>query len=197
MPRASFEAAVALLLTVFIVLRVFWIMIGLWAEAKPAASTETRMVVVMVIAGFIFILSLLLLHRWSGLAGRRRRIQVMTEIRGGQASGHNTLTGRVLVGMLRLRAGWIVGRRHQKVRDVYDALHFSQPVEEPEHRVVRTIELHFERHFGVELFRDVGTRGIAADFDSRLARFSAHHTHEIVHFLFIGHDAPLDFELLL
>ena len=28
----------ALLLTVFMVLRVFWIMLGLWAEAKPAAS---------------------------------------------------------------------------------------------------------------------------------------------------------------
>ncbi len=29
----------ALLLTVFMVLRVFWIMLGLWAEARPAAST--------------------------------------------------------------------------------------------------------------------------------------------------------------
>jgi hypothetical protein len=40
------------------VLRVFWMMRGLWAEAKPAASTETRIVAVIVIAGFIFILSL-------------------------------------------------------------------------------------------------------------------------------------------
>jgi len=53
MPRASFEAAVALLLTVFMVLRVFWIMLGLWAEAKPAASMQPRIVVVVVNAGFI------------------------------------------------------------------------------------------------------------------------------------------------
>ena len=41
----------ALPLTVFMVLRVFWIMLGLWAEAKPAASTQTKIVVVN--AGFI------------------------------------------------------------------------------------------------------------------------------------------------
>ena len=52
-PRASFEAAAAWLLTVFIVLRVFWMMLGLWAEAKPTAITPTRIVVVIVIAGFI------------------------------------------------------------------------------------------------------------------------------------------------
>jgi hypothetical protein len=63
MPSAWFEAALALLLTPFMVLRVFWIMLGLWAKAKPAASTETRIVVVIAMAGFIFILSLLLLHR--------------------------------------------------------------------------------------------------------------------------------------
>src|SRR5450759_1910356 len=136
MPRASFEAAVALSRTVFIVLRVFWIMLGLWAVARPAASTQTRIVIVG------FIVSLLFLHRWSGLAGRRRRIQIMTEIRGGQAGGHNTLAGRVLVGMLRLGIGRLAGRGHQQVRDVYDALHFSQPVEKPQHRVVRTIQLH-------------------------------------------------------
>src|SRR6202023_3087171 len=147
MPRASFEAAVALLLTPFIVFRVFWIMLGLWAEAKPAASKQTKIVTVG------FSVSLLFLHRWSGLPGRPRRIQVMAEIRGGQAGGHNTLTGRVLVGMLRLGIGRLAGRGHQQVRDVYDALHFSQPVEEPEHRVVRTVELNFKRHFGVELFR--------------------------------------------
>src|SRR5208282_6235197 len=128
MPRASFEAAVALLLTVFIVLRVFWIMLGRWAEARPAASTETRIVVVIVIAGFVFILSLLLLHRWSGLAGRRhRRIQVVTEIRRGQARGHHSLTRRVLVRMLRARSVWFFRRCHQQVRSVYDAFHFSQP----------------------------------------------------------------------
>src|ERR1700681_1385476 len=105
MPRASFEAAVALLLTPFMVLRVFWIMLGLWAEAKPAASTQTKIVTVG------FIMSLLFLHRWSGLAGRRRRIQVMTEIRRGQARGHHTLTRRVLVGMLRLVMSRLAGRR--------------------------------------------------------------------------------------
>lgn|SRR5271156_6503001 len=56
-PRASFDAAVAWLLTAFMVSRVFWIILGLWAEAKPAAMTETRIVVVIVIAGFIFIVS--------------------------------------------------------------------------------------------------------------------------------------------
>src|SRR4029077_4217129 len=195
MPRASFEAAVALLLTPFMVLRVFWIMLGLWAEAKPAASTQTKIVVVVANAGFI--MSLLFLHRWSGLAGRPRRIQIMTEIRRGQAGRHHTLTRRVLVGMLRLGIARLAGRGHQQVRDVYDALHFSQPVEEPKHRVVRTVELNFKRHFRVEIFRDVWTRSIAPDFHSRLARFSAHHAHEIVHFFFIGHDAPLDFQLLL
>src|SRR4030081_1773569 len=158
MPRASFEAAVALLLTVFMVLRVFWIMLGLWAEARPAASTQLRIVIVVVNAGFI--MSLLLLHRWSGLAGRPRRIQVMAEIRGGQAGGHNTLTGRVLVNMLRLGIGRLAGRGHQQVRDVDDALPFSQPVEEPEHRVVRAVELKFKRHFRVELFSGVWTRSI-------------------------------------
>ena len=57
MPSASFEAAVALWLTTFIVSRVFWIVLGLWAGAKPAASTETRIAVVIVMAGFVFILS--------------------------------------------------------------------------------------------------------------------------------------------
>src|SRR6266852_9361090 len=106
MPRASFEAAVSWLLTAFMVLRVFWIMLGLWAEAKPAASTQTRIVRV----GFVFILSLLFLHWCSGLAGRRRRrFQVVTEIRGGQASRDNALTGRVLIGMLRLGIGRFAG----------------------------------------------------------------------------------------
>src|ERR1017187_6864386 len=195
MPRASFEAAVALLLTPLAVARVLCMMLGLWAEAMPAASTHTRIVVVIEIAGFI--LSLLLLRRWSGLAGRRPRIQVMTEIRGGHTRRHHTLAGRVLVGVLRLRIPRLSGRGHQQVPHVYDALHFSQPVEEPKHRVVRSVKLHFERHFGVELFRHVRTRRIAANFYSRLARFSAHHAHEIVHFFFIGHDAPLNFELLL
>src|SRR5258708_4406352 len=192
MPRASFEAAAALLLTVFMVLRVFWIMLGLWAEAKPAASMQPRIVVVVVNAGFI--MSLLFLHRWSGLAGRPRRIQVMAEIRGGQAGGHNTLTRRVLVGTLSLGIGRLAGRGHQQVRDVYDALHFSQPVEEPKHRVVRTVELNFKRHFGVELFRGVRTRSIAADLHSRLARFSPHPAHEVVYFFFIGPAAPLHFQ---
>jgi len=61
MPRALFEAAVVLLVTLFTGLCEFTL--GLWAEARPAASTETRIVVVIVIAGFVFILSLLLLHR--------------------------------------------------------------------------------------------------------------------------------------
>src|SRR5450755_2941364 len=52
-PSAWFEAAVALLLTPCIVARVFWIMLGLWAEARPAASTHPRIVVAIVIAGFI------------------------------------------------------------------------------------------------------------------------------------------------
>src|SRR5260370_30748901 len=117
------------------VLRVVWITLGLWAGARPAASTQTRIVTVG------FIVSLLFLHRWSGLAGRRRRIQIMTEIRGSQAGGHNTLTVRVLVDVLRLRNGRLGGRGHQQVRNVYDALHFPQPVEEPKHRVVRTIDL--------------------------------------------------------
>src|SRR6266849_1247075 len=119
MPRASFEAAVSWLLTAFMVLRVFWIMLGLWAEAKPAASMQTRIVTVG------FIVSLLFLHRWSGLAGRRRRVQVMTEIRGGQACRYNALTGRVLIRMLRLRIGRFAGRGHQQVRDVDNALDFS------------------------------------------------------------------------
>src|SRR3979490_1163597 len=180
MPRASFDQAVALLLTPFMVLRVFWIMLGLWAEAKPAASTQTKIVTVG------FIMSLLFLHRWSGLAGRRRRNQIMTEIRRAQAGGHHTLTRRVLVGMLRLGIGWPAGRGHQPVRDVDDALHFPQAVEEPKHRVVRAVELNFKRHFRVELFRGVWSRSIAPDFHSRFARFSAHHAHEIVHFFFIG-----------
>src|SRR6202171_1445957 len=192
MPRASFEAAVALLLTPFMVLRVFWIMLGLWAEAKPAASTQTKIVTVG------FIMSLLFLHRWSGLAGRRRRrSQIMTEIRRAQAGSHHTLTRRVLVGMLRLGIGRLAGRGHQQVRDVYDALYFSQPVKKSKHRVVRTVQFKFKRYFRVELFRNVWTRSIAPDFHSRFARFSAHHAHEIVHFFFIGHDAPLNFELLL
>src|SRR4030081_378774 len=182
MPRASFEAAVALLLTVFMVLRVFWIMLGFWAEARPAASTQLRIVVVVVNAGFI--MSLLLLHRWSGLAGRPRRIQIMAKIRGGQAGGHNTLTRRVLVGVLRLGIGRLAGRGQQQGRDVYDALHFSQPGEEPEHRVVRTVELNFKRHFGVELARDVRAGSVATDLHSRLARFSAHPAAEIGHFFF-------------
>ena len=36
----------ALSLTAFIVLRVFWITLGLWAKAKPAASTQARIVIV-------------------------------------------------------------------------------------------------------------------------------------------------------
>jgi hypothetical protein len=51
--KAWFEAAVALLLTPFIVLRVFWITLGLWAEARPAAIPQARIVAVMLIAGFI------------------------------------------------------------------------------------------------------------------------------------------------
>ena len=43
----------ALLFTPFMVLRVFWIMLGLWAEAKPAASMQPRIIVVVVNAGFI------------------------------------------------------------------------------------------------------------------------------------------------
>src|ERR1700674_580303 len=144
-------------------------MLGLWAEAKPAASTQTKIVTV----GFVFIMSLLFLHRWSGLAGRRRQIQIMTEIRRGQAGGHHTLTRRVLVGMLRLGIARLAGRGHQQVRDVYDALHFSQPVEETEHRVVRTIELNFKRHFGVELFRGIWRGRVATDLPPRLAGFSA------------------------
>src|SRR5258706_4219278 len=127
MPSAAFEAAVALLLTPFMVLRVFWIMLGLWAEAKPAATTQTRIVTVG------FIMSLLFLHRWSGLAGRRRRIQIVTEICRAQASRHHTLARRVLVRVLRLCVARLPGRGHQQVRDVYDALHFPQPVEEPKH----------------------------------------------------------------
>src|ERR1700694_4662943 len=137
-------------------------MLGLWAEAKPAASTQTKIVTVG------FIMSLLFLHRWSGLAGRRRRrSQIMTEIRRAQAGSHHTLTRRVLVGMLRLGIGRLAGRGHQQVRDVYDALHFSQPVEETEHRVVRPIELNFKRHFGVELFRGIWTGRIATALHSR------------------------------
>src|SRR5438445_11504472 len=145
MPKASFEAAVALLLTVFMAFRSCWIMLGLWAEAKPAASMQPRIVVVVVSAGFI--MSLLFLHRWSGLTGRPLRIQVMAEIRCGQAGGHNALTRRVLVGTLSLGIGRLARRGHQQVRDVNNALHFPQPVEEPEHRVVRTIEFDFKRHF--------------------------------------------------
>src|SRR5260370_17940746 len=130
MPRASFEAAVSWLLTAFMVLRVFWIMLGLWAEAKPAASTQTRIVRV----GFVFILCLLFLRRWSGLVGRRRRFQVMTEIRSRQACRYNALTRRVLIGMLRLRIGRSAGRGHQQVRAVDNALDSSQPVDEPKHR---------------------------------------------------------------
>src|SRR5208337_4242429 len=196
MPTASFEAAVGLPLAALMLARVFWITLGLWAEAIPAASTETRIVVVIVMAGFVFILSLLFLHRRPGLAVRRRRCQVMTEIRGRQTSRHHTLTGCVLVGLLRLCGGWSVRRGHQQVRHVDDALHFSQPVEESQHRVVRTVELYFERHFGVKVFRSVWTGRIAPHLHSRLARFSAYQAHEIVHFLFIGHDAPLDFHLL-
>src|SRR5450631_4705983 len=114
MPRASFEAAVALLFTTLMVARVFWIMLGLWAEAKPAAITQTRIVTVG------FIMSLLFLHRWSGLAGRPRRIQIMTEIRRGKTGCHHTLTSRVLVGMLGLRVGRFAGRGHQQVRHVHD-----------------------------------------------------------------------------
>src|SRR3982074_44297 len=131
MPRASCDGAVALFLTAFMVLRVFWIMLGLWAEAKPAASTQTKIVTVG------FIMSLLFLHRWSGLAGRRRRNQIMTEIRRAQAGGHHTLTWRVLVGMLRLGIGWPAGRGHQQVRDVYDSLYFFQPVKKYKHRLVK------------------------------------------------------------
>src|SRR5258705_12563708 len=97
-------------------------MLGLWAEARPAASTQTKIVIVVVNAGFI--MSLLFLRRWSGLAGRRRRIQVVTEICRAQASGHHTLTRRVLVGTLRLGIGGLARRGHHQVRDVYDALHF-------------------------------------------------------------------------
>src|SRR5580658_2905298 len=133
-------------------------MLGLWAEAKLAPNTQTRIVTVG------FIVSLLSLYRWSGLAGRRRRIQVMTEIRGRQASGHHTLARRVLVGTPRLGIARLEGRGHQQVRDVDDALHFCQPVEEPQHRVERRVELYFERHFGVELLGDIRTRRIAPDF---------------------------------
>src|SRR5580658_4604578 len=82
-PKASFDAAVARLFTPFIVLRVFWIMLGFWARAKPPASAQTRIVVVVVImtgiAGFIFIPSFLFLHRRRGLAVRSR-IQIVAEI---------------------------------------------------------------------------------------------------------------------
>src|ERR1035438_2845866 len=133
MPRASFDAAVARLLTPFIVLRVFWIMLGLWAEAMPAASTQTRIVVVIAIAGFIFIPSFLFLHRRCGLAVRPR-IQIMTEIRRGQARGHNTLARRVLVAALRLRIARLARRGHRQARNVDNPLHFSQPVEKTQNR---------------------------------------------------------------
>lgn len=51
MPRASFDAAVLLLLTAFIVFRVFWMMLGLCAKAEPATSTQIRIFTV----GFVFI----------------------------------------------------------------------------------------------------------------------------------------------
>jgi hypothetical protein len=54
---ASFDAAAFLLDTVFMVLRVFWIMLGLCAEAMPTASAETSIAVFIVFAGFLFILS--------------------------------------------------------------------------------------------------------------------------------------------
>src|SRR5208337_2300178 len=107
-PTAPFEAAAAFPLTAFILSRVVRIMLGLWAEAKPAASTQIKIVTV----GFVFILSLLFLHRWSGLGVHRTRCQVVTEIRGGQASRHHTLTGCVLVDFLRLRGGWNARRCH-------------------------------------------------------------------------------------
>jgi hypothetical protein len=56
-PSASFDAAVFLLDTAFMVLRVFWIMLGLCAEAMPTASAETSIAVFIVFAGFLFILS--------------------------------------------------------------------------------------------------------------------------------------------
>jgi hypothetical protein len=53
-PSAAFEAAAELSCTAFMVVRVFWITLGLWAAASPEASTQIRIVFV----GFIFIPSL-------------------------------------------------------------------------------------------------------------------------------------------
>src|SRR5258708_23070391 len=135
MPSAAFEAAVALFLTPFMVLRVFWIMLGLWAEAKPAATTQTRIVTVG------FIMSLLFLHRWSGLAGRRRRIQIVAELCRAQAIRHHSLARRVLVRVLRLGLARLPGPRLQHVRACYAALPISLPVESPPHSAVLPVTL--------------------------------------------------------
>src|ERR1700688_1487845 len=95
-------------------------MLGFWAKAEPAASTQIRIFAV----GVIFIPSLLLLHRCSGLAGRVRRIQIMAEIRGRQTSGYNALTRRVLIAVLRLRVARLSGCGHEEGWNIYDALDF-------------------------------------------------------------------------
>src|SRR5271155_2535017 len=52
---AALVAAFSWLLTAFIVVLVFWIMLGFWAEAKPAAHTQTRTVIVIAVIGFVFV----------------------------------------------------------------------------------------------------------------------------------------------
>src|SRR5882724_3656324 len=96
-PSASLEAAVLFCCTVSILVRVFWIISELCAQAMPAASVQTRMPVVR------FIVSPLFLRRLSRL-GRCcwRRIQVMTEICGREARGHHALVGRILIRFFRL-----------------------------------------------------------------------------------------------
>src|SRR6266436_7043949 len=191
-PSASLEAAILFCCTVSILARVFWMISGLCAQAMPAASVQTRMPVVR------FIVSPLFLRRLSRL-GRCcwRRIQVMTEICGREARGHHALVGRILIGLFGFGIRRLASRSHQQVVHVHDALQLAHPVEESEHRVVRTIELDFERHFRVVLARADRLGRVAADFDARLASFAAHHAHEVIHFLLIRHDAALNLELLL
>src|SRR5713226_2632785 len=190
-PSASLEAAVLFCCTVSILARVFWIISGLCAQAMPAASVQTRMPIVR------FIVSPLFLRRLSRLGRRTGRIKVMTEICGREARGHHALVGRILVRLFGFSIPRLAGRRHQQVVHVHDALQLAHPVEKSEHRVVRTIELDFERHFRVILLRTDRPGCVAADFDARLAGFAAHHAHEVVHFLLVRHDAALDLELLL
>ena len=121
----------------------------------------------------------------------------MTEVCCRSERSDHALVRRVLITVLHLRCARVLGRRHQQVADVDDALELADPIEEIQHRVVRTVEFHVEGNFGVVLLRVDLLGGITAQFHACLLRFAVEDGDEAVNLFLVRNDASFDLKLLL